>query len=162
MNWRSDISAADRFFGCLPYLIPIIEVIRYGGSLFEILPIFQSIYLALMPIINFYYGVPMGAFAVFLLLYFLVVRNTSIHRFVRFNTLQAIMLDVLISLCGLVLNYLIIPIVSGQSVIVQVLSKVIFLGVWAICLFSIVSTASGKYAEVPQLSENVHFYVDRM
>jgi Chloroplast import apparatus Tic20-like len=162
MNWRSDISTADRFFGCLPYLIPIIEVFRYGMSLMDILPIFGQIYLFILPVMQIYYGVPMGAFAVFLLLYLLVVRNTSIHRFVRFNTLQAIMIDILISLSGLVLNYLITPILGGESVIIQVLSKVIFLGVWAMCLFSIFRTATGKYAEIPQLSENVHFYVDRM
>jgi uncharacterized membrane protein len=162
MNWRSDISAADRFFACLPYLIPIIDVFRYGLKLMGTLPIFGSVYKVILPIMQIYYGLPMGSLAIFLLLFFLVIRNPNVHRFVRFNTLQAIMLGIVITLGGLALSYLIVPVAGADSLLVEVLEKVMFLGVWAICLFAMIKSALGEYADVPQLSENVHFYIDRM
>ncbi len=162
MNWRNDVSASDRFFACLPYLLPIIGVFGYGCSLISTFPIFQSIYSFILPIYSLYAAVPFGEFGVFLLLYFLVVRNQRVHRFVRFNTLQSIMLGVLESLFGLALQFVLIPLLSGNNPIAVLLPMLAFLGVWAVCIFSIVKSVMGEYAEVPQLSENVHFNLDRM
>jgi uncharacterized membrane protein len=163
MNWRNNVSASDRFFACLPYLLPITGVFRYGGSLINTFPIFQSIYYGfILPVYSLLPSGEFGTFGVFLLLYFLVVRNQRVNRFVRFNTLQSIMLGVLVSLFGLALQYVVIPLLSGNNPIVVLLPMLAFLGVWAVCLFSIVKSAMGEYAEIPQLSENVHFNLDRM
>jgi hypothetical protein len=32
MTWRGSITAQDRFFACLPYLLPLIEVTLLGMS----------------------------------------------------------------------------------------------------------------------------------
>jgi uncharacterized membrane protein len=163
MSGRSDVAGADRIFGALAYLIPIIEVAAYGliSNLFDTFPIFQTIYSFLSPITSIYSGTPFGSFAIFLLLYFLVISNPRVSRFVRFNVLQALMISILLSLCGLVIKYLLIPI-PGLTQMILVLAKVIFLGTWALSIYGIVATGMGKYAEVPQLSENAHFMVDRM
>jgi Chloroplast import apparatus Tic20-like len=162
MNGRSDVAVADRIFASLAYLLPIMDVVKFGGSIFDILPFFREVYIFLMPVIKIYLGSGIASFAIFLLLYFLVLRNQNIARFIRFNVLQAVMLGILISLCDLGIRYLLDPILGTSSPVVSVLSKVIFLGTWAICAFGIISSATGKYAEVPQLSENTHFMVDRM
>jgi uncharacterized membrane protein len=146
----------------LPYLIPIIEVYRYGFSIFGILPFFEVIYSFLAPLTQIYMGSQFGSFAIFLLLYFLVIRNPSVNRFVRFNVLQALMISILLSLCGLAIQYLLLPLVGSGGQIISVLAKVIFLGTWAISIYGVAATVFGKYAEVPQLSENAHFMVDRM
>jgi uncharacterized membrane protein len=160
MSGQSDVATADRIFGALPYLILIIEVSKYLGSVVGWLPFFGNIYVFLLPLIQIYYGVPYGSLAIFLLLYFLVLRNHSVSHFIRFNVLQSIMVSVLLTLCGLLI-YLIAQ-VPSTSALILVFQKVIFLGTWAISLFGIVSSAVGQYAEVPQLSENVHVMVDRM
>jgi hypothetical protein len=162
MNWRNTVSPSDRFFACLPYLLPILGVVGYGGSLISTFPIFRSIYNILLPIQYLYSAVPFGDFGVFLLLFFLVVRNQSVHRFVRFNTLQSIMLGVLVSLFGLALQYVVLPLLSIQNPIVILLPMLAFLAVWAVSLFAIFKSALGEYAEIPQLSESVHFNLDRM
>jgi hypothetical protein len=161
MNWRNDVSPRDRFFACLPYLVPILGVFGYGGSLISTFPIFKSIYSFILPIYTLYGAVPFGEFGVFLLLYFLVVCNQRVHYFVRFNTLQSIMLGVLLSLFGLALQFVLIPLLSANNPIVVLLPMLAFLGMWAVCLFSVVKSAMGEYAEVPQLSESVRLTLDR-
>jgi Chloroplast import apparatus Tic20-like len=162
MNWRNDISGSDRFFSCLPYLIPIIDVVSYGGNLIGTFPIFRSIYNFIQPIMQIYNGSSMGSLAIFFLIFFLVVRNPRIHRFVRFNALQAIMLGILVSLFGLALNFVVKPLLSFSNPIVILLPMLAFLAVWAVCLFAICKSALGQYAEVPKLSENVHLTLDGM
>lgn len=159
MNWRNDISGSDRFFACLPYLIPTIDVINYGGSLIGTFPIFQSFYSFIRPIIQVYSSFSLG---VFLLVFFLVVRNPRVHRFVRFNALQAMMLGILVILFGLGLQYLVRPLLSLNNPIAILLPMLAFLAVWAVCLFSVYKSAMGQYAEVPKLSENVHLALDGM
>lgn len=162
MSWRNNISGSDRFFACLPYLIPIIDVVNYGGSLIGTFPIFQSVYSFIQPIVQFYRNFPLGSLGIFLLLFFLVVRNPSVHRFVRFNALQAMMLGILVTLFGLCLNYLVQPLLSFNNPIVILLPMLAFLAVWAVCLFAVYKSAIGQYAEVPKLSENVHVALDGM
>jgi uncharacterized membrane protein len=163
MNGRSDVAVADRIFASLAYLLPIMDVARFLSSgIAEILPIFNVIYSFMAPVLKIYLGSGVGSFGIFLLLYFLVIRNQSVARFVRFNVLQAIMLGILISLSSLALSYVLIPVLGADSALISVLLKVIFLGTWALCIFSMVSSAIGRYPEVPQLSENTHFMIDRM
>jgi uncharacterized membrane protein len=162
MSGRSDVAVADRVFASLAYLLPIMDVFKFGMSIFDILPFFKDVYIFLLPVIKIYLGSGFGSFAIFLLLYFLVLRNQSISRFIRFNVLQAVMMGILISLCSIAISYLLNPILGADSALLSVVSKVIFLGTWAVCAFGIISSAMGKYAEVPQLSENTHFMVDRM
>jgi Chloroplast import apparatus Tic20-like len=162
MNGRSDVAIADRFFASIAYLLPIMDVIKFGSSIFDVLPFFRSIYVALMPLIQIYLGMRFASFAIFLLLYFFVLRNQNVARFIRFNVLQAVMLGILISLTDIAISSLLSPIMGADSALISVLSKVIFLGTWAICAFGIGSSMMGKYADVPQLSENTHFMVDRM
>jgi uncharacterized membrane protein len=160
MSGQSNVATADRIFGALPYLILIIEVSRYLPSISGWLPFFGNIYVFLLPLIQIYYGVSYGSLAIFLLLYFLVLRNHSISHFIRFNVLQSIMVSVLLTICGLLI-YLVSQVPTTSSLIL-IFQKVIFLGTWAIALFGIVSSALGQYADVPQISENVHVMVDRM
>jgi Chloroplast import apparatus Tic20-like len=159
MNWRNDISGSDRFFACLPYLIPIIDVVNYGGSLIGTFPIFRSVYSFIRPITQVYSSFSLG---VFLLVFFLVVRNPSVHRFVRFNALQAMMLGILVILFGLGFQYVVQPLLSLNNPISILLPMLAFLAVWAVCLFSVFKSAMGQYAEVPKLSENVHLALDGM
>jgi hypothetical protein len=160
MTWRSDISGNDRFFGCLPYLIPLIEIVQPLMLLAVLVPALAplSFLLApLLPLLKIYYGIPFGSFAVFLLLFLAVVQNPKINYSVRFNTLQSLLISILISLWGLVSNYALQPLLGGTVATISLL--VLAVAVFAVCLYSIGMTAFGKYADVPKLSENVRLMI---
>ncbi|KAK8969586.1 hypothetical protein KSP40_PGU018105 [Platanthera guangdongensis] len=60
-------------------------------------PSSKLIILPLTPAIRLFRSSPLNPFLIFLTLYFAVVRNpSSFSRYVRFNTMQAIVLDVLL------------------------------------------------------------------
>ncbi len=152
-------TAADRFFGCLPYLLPIADVYFFGMFLFQEFPSLQQLYIPLAPLLainNSGYG----GFILFIGLYLGVVNNQKISRFIRFNTLQAILIGILISLCGLILSYVLRPII-GMGPITQVLMNVIFLGTIAASGYGIIMSAMGEYTQIPQLSETAQIQVDR-
>jgi Chloroplast import apparatus Tic20-like len=159
MSWQSSQTPADRFFGSLAYLLPIVDVYSFGRFVFEQFPIAQQLYQPLFPLLLIY-SLPLGGFALFIGLYLGVVNNPRISRFIRFNVLQAILIGILISLCGLVRQYILLPIIGGSSV-TQVLMNVIFFGTIAVSFYGIVMSALGKYTEFGQLSEAAHMQIDR-
>ncbi len=167
MTWRSNTTALDRFCGCLPYLLPLIEVSLLGMSfafgpakmgIFAQFPILQQLLTPLMPLIMLYTGFPFSGLIVFILLLTLVVRNTNINHFIRFNTMQAILLDILLILGRIILMMVVLP-VAGAGLFADTLLNVILLGILAATFYSVVQTALGEYAEIPTLSEAVHMQV---
>ena len=159
MTWRSNISGNDRFFGCLPYLLPLIEIAGTLTLLSKLVPFLAPLkffLLLLAPFLQLYsifirlvpFG--LGAFAVFLLMYLAVVQNPKIGYSVRFNTLQAILLSVVLSLWNIVGQYIFI---GDLGLILLLAMPVVILGA---CLYSIGMTASGRYPEIPKFSENVY------
>jgi Chloroplast import apparatus Tic20-like len=169
MSWQSSQTAADRFFGGLPYLLPIIEVFSFGIFIFQQFPVVAQLYLPLTPLMVIYgaiNGTTVGGFGVgslifFLILYLGVVTNPRIHRFIRFNTLQAILIGILLSLCGIILSYVLLPLLGIGSAAHQVISNIIFLGTIAMSVYGIICAALGKYTEIPQLSETAQMQIDR-
>jgi hypothetical protein len=157
MSWRGSTTVSDRIFACLPYLLPLIDGLDFGGFLFKQFPALQLVFMPLQPLIQIYRGIPFAGFVIFLALYLGVVRNENISHFIRFNTMQAILLDIILMLCGLV-----VPILAdGLQVkfVIETLFNMIFLGILAAFIYSVAQSLMGRYAEIPTLSDAVHMQV---
>ena len=157
MAWRGSTDTKDRIFAALVYLLPLIYVLPFGQFLFRQFPIFSLIYLPLQPLISIYNNVPFAGIIIFFVLFLAVVRNDRISHFIRFNTMQAILLDIFLILCGLVLQILMRGL--GANLIMETLYNVVFLGTLAACFYSIVQSALGRYAEIPTISEAAYSQV---
>ncbi len=157
MTWRGTTSVKDRIFASLPYLLPIISVLPFGSFLFRQFPFLQILLLPLQPVLLIYSSIPFAGLVVFFLLFLLVVRNERIAHFIRFNTMQAILLDILLILFGLALQILLRGL--GTNLITETLINIVFLGTVATCGYSIVQSLLGRYAEIPTLSEAVYAQV---
>jgi uncharacterized membrane protein len=94
----------------------------------------------------------------FFLLFLLVVRNERIPHFIRFNTMQAILIDILVILCQVVAAYVLKPVIQIDFIL-QTLFTTVFLGVVATISYSIFQSVRGNYAEIPTLSDAVHMQV---
>jgi Chloroplast import apparatus Tic20-like len=151
-------TVADRFFGSLAYLLPIADVASFGSFVFAQFPIVGNFYQAIAPILQLNGG--LGGLFLFILLYAGVVANPRVSRFIRFNVLQAILIGILLFLCGFPLRFAIesnlLPIA-----VTQVLMNTVFFGTWAIVVYGIAMSALGRYTAVPQLSETAQFQIDR-
>jgi uncharacterized membrane protein len=157
MAWRGTTTVQERIFASLPYLLPIISGLPFGSLLFQEFPALQVIFIPLKPVLIVYNTIPFAGLVIFFLLFLLVVRNERIAHFIRFNTMQAILLDILLVLCGLVLRILLQGL--GNNLITETLINLIFLGTVAACGYSIVQSLLGRYAEIPTLSEAVYAQV---
>ncbi len=163
MTWRSNISGTDRFFGCLPYLLPLIEIAGALTIISTLLPgvtPLQAFLALLAPILQIYAAVAkmvplgLGSFVIFVLMFVAVVQNEKINYSVRFNTLQAILFSIVLSLWNLVAGLF----VGELRLVLMLMMPVVILGA---CLYSIASTALGKYPDIPKISENVYAILPR-
>ena len=151
MNSRGSADAKDRIFGALVYVIPLLDALPFGSFLLKQFPQIALIYLPLQPLIQIYYGIPFASFILFLVLFFAVVRNDNISYFIRFNVMQCILIGILLSLFGLIIQTLLPGL--GVNLLTETLVNFAFLGALAACFYSIVQTALGRYAEIPTISE---------
>ena len=157
MAWRGSTTVKDRLFAALPYLLPIISGLPFGRFLFDQFPVLRVFLIPLQPVLFIYSLIPFAGLVVFFLLFLLVVRNERIAHFIRFNTMQAILLDILLVLCSLVLQILLPAL--GTNLVTETLINIVFLGTVVACGYSIVQSLLGHYAEIPTLSEAVYAQV---
>jgi Chloroplast import apparatus Tic20-like len=156
MTWRGTTDTKDRLLAALVYILPILSVLEFGIYLFREFPILQLILIPLSPLIRIY-SYPFAGIIVFFILFLAVVRNEKVAHFIRFNTMQAILIDVLIFLVGFLVQ--ILSPALGQSFLLQTLYNVIFLGTIASCVYSMVQSVLGRYAEIPTISEAAYSQV---
>jgi uncharacterized membrane protein len=149
-NPETDIK--DRSFAALVYLLPLVYAIPFG---FLLLTQFPWLYQFFNPLIELYKvtnTLPFASIIIFFGLWFAVVRNDKISHFIRFNTMQAILVNILQILFSLIMSIL-IPVFGSQSLITETLSNTIFMGTIAACFFCIFRSVQGVYAEIPTLSD---------
>lgn len=126
MTWRGSTTVSDRIFASLPYLLPLVDGLMFGRFLFQQFPVLQLLLIPLAPLMQIY-SLPFASLVIFFALYLGVVRNENISHFIRFNAMQAILLDIVLMLCGLVLPLL----ARGVQIafIAETLYNMVFLGV---------------------------------
>ncbi|MEO1377426.1 MAG: Tic20 family protein [Cyanobacteria bacterium J06635_10] len=157
MTWRGSTTVKDRIFACLPYLLPLVEGIAFGSYLFAQFPPLRLILIPLSPAIAIYTGLPFAGLIIFFALFMLVVRNEKIAHFIRFNTMQAILLDIVLFLCRLLVNVL--SPVPGSNFAIETLANTIFIGLVAAVVYSVAQSLMGRYAEIPAISDAVYMQV---
>ncbi len=156
MTWRGSTTVPDRIFASLPYLLPLVDGLMFGKFLFQQFPVLQLLLIPLAPLMQIY-SLPFASLIIFFALYLGVVRNENISHFIRFNAMQAILLDIVLMLCGLVL-----PIFAKAfqvAFIAETLYNMVFLGAFAAFVYAVVQSALGRYAEIPPLSDAVYMQV---
>lgn len=86
----------DRVIGAIPYLLPLLDALPYAKFLLLQFPYIARLLAPLAPLNALYNAVPFGPFLVFLGIYSGIVNNRSLSRFIRYNAMQAVLLDVLL------------------------------------------------------------------
>ena len=149
---NSDIK--DRTISALVYLLPLVYALPFGLSLLRQFPLLGIIYAPLTPLITLEFSLPFAGLIIFFGLWFGIVRSDRFTYFVRFNTMQAILLDILLIVCSLVINVL-APGLGRENLLIETLNNTIFLGALVACFYSIVQSARGVQAEIPAISDAV-------
>ena len=159
MTWRGSTDTKDRIFAALVYLLPLYSAFAFGIFIFQQIPFLgAALAIALYPLAFLYSSLgSFGSLIIFFVLFFAVVRNPRISHFIRFNTMQAILIDILVYLLGLVLGFVARGL--GANLALETLFNVVFLGAFAACVYSIIQSVIGKYADIPTISEAAYSQV---
>ncbi|NJM45942.1 MAG: hypothetical protein HC860_06990 [Alkalinema sp. RU_4_3] len=172
MAWRGEGKIVDRFWSVLPYMMPLGDALPFVGAAAKVVPGLKFVvvplyYLALPYMLvegMFASAIPMlGSFLVFLLLFAVVVRNPRIPHFIRFNTIQAIIIGIAIALLSAVLQVIEFPfslvpegLLANASPLdygFAVLGGTIFFVALGSICYSLFYVVQGKYADIPYISE---------
>jgi hypothetical protein len=95
MSWRGSTTFPDRIFACLPYLLPLMDSLIFGSLKIGQFPPFGLVFLALLPILIIVRQI--GQVIAFIALFIFVIRKAKdVNDFIRCNTMQAIVLLMLI------------------------------------------------------------------
>jgi hypothetical protein len=169
MAFSGSVAPLDRLYGCLPYLVPMSAAVIYGFQLFEKLPVMVYPFIPFILLNQYVLSLPIvpllgltGDFVILICLYLFVVRNVRIDRFIRFNTIQAMLLQVILIICQIVfqllrgtLGNLLTPIAY------EILANTLFLGMFGVCGYAIYQGISGLYSELPGISEAASIQCDQ-
>jgi len=95
-------------------------------------------------------------FVAWICVFIFVVRSYKVNHFVRFNAMQALLLDIVITLVEVVTR-LLQEILGGFAFfpfVLQIISSVTFLGITAAFIYSVFECIRGKYADkIPVISD---------
>jgi hypothetical protein len=143
----------QRLLALLTYLLPWSDALPFGRALFAVFPWLTLLQWPALPLLFLQQAVPFGSFVLFLVLYLAVVRNPQVPQYLRFNALQAILLDILLVVVSLGFNVLLSPL--GDSIVLRTLNNTVFIGSLAVLLYAVLQSLQGKEVDLPTISEAV-------
>ena len=149
----ADIPLWQRLLGLLAYLLPWSDALSFGRELYNLFPWISYLALPATPVLLLERSIPFGGFLLFLVLFLVVVRNPNVPYYLRFNVLQAILLDILLVVLALAFNVLLSPL--GNSLMIRTLNNTVFIGALVLVLYASIQCARGREADLPTLSEAV-------
>ena len=148
------VPVPDRVVALLPYLVPLLDGLRYSRFFFAQFP--QAIVLLqpLQPIASAYFRIPFAGMISFFAIYMGLAENRTMSRFVRFNAMQAIILDICMVLPGMV-EYVLSP--GRLTGAMFEFYKLCYNSVWIFVLASFclaaVGCAMGEMYKLPYLGD---------
>ena len=143
----------QKLIGILIYVLPWSDAIPFGRYLFMDFPFLQWLAFPALPIIFIEQSIPFGSLILFFLLFLGVAKNPKIPYFLRFNTLQAILLDIGVIIISYGFQIIIQP--FGKGLIVSTLSSTVLIAILAIVIFAFGECLQGKEPDLPAISEAV-------
>ncbi len=166
MARRSSVNYLDRLYASLPYLLPITAVFGFGVFLFSQFPLLSTIF-APIEKVNKILSIPIIDFisirlVAWICVFIFVVRSYKVNHFIRFNAMQALLLDVIVALVGALVQIL------GEALgqfsffifVLQIIASVTFLGITAAFIYSVFQCVLGKYSDkIPLISDVAYMQV---
>jgi hypothetical protein len=149
----AEIPLWQRLLGLLAYLLPWSDALSFGRELYNLFPWISYLALPATPVLLLERSIPFGGFLLFLVLFLVVVRNPNVPYYLRFNVLQAILLDILLVVLALAFNVLLSPL--GNSLMIRTLNNTVFIGALVLVLYASIQCIRGKEADLPSLSDAV-------
>lgn len=164
MKESKNISIFIRLFSTFPYLLPLLEGFQdFGNLVLQDYPlnIFRIYKKTFLPYVAFYSNTPWLSIIIFFLLYYFIVSAKGpipIHRLLKFNTLQAIILYMVIIVFANIFR--LFPTGFKFSLYGSMVSNTLFWFVLTTVIYSFWHIFKGTYAQIPVISEGAKMHID--
>ena len=151
------ITIWQRIICSLIYIVPWAEAIQYGNNLYYNFPISKLLIFPVIPIIFFKSNLPLGSLLLFLFLFLGIARNQQIPYFIRFNTMQALLINLIL----IIINYLTIlfTLVFGNIRILETIEPIIFIATLSTIIFACIQSLRGLEADLPGISNSAKMQI---
>ena len=146
-----------RLIAMMVYMLPWSDAIPLGGNLFLEYSFLKVLAIPTFPIFLIENSIPFGNFFLFIILFLAVIRNPKISYFIRFNTMQSLLLNIALLIIVYFLQIIINPL--GNILLIQTMSNIIFILSLAIIIFCITKSIFGEEPELPGISEAVRLQI---
>ena len=147
----------QRILSIVLYMLPLSDSVQFGSSLFAQYPFLQIIFLPTIPIYLLERVMPFGSFLIFTLIFLFITRNPKIPYFLRFNSMQAILLNISVIAISFTFQILLLPL--GLNLLIRTLSSTILICILAIIIFAIVECIKGKEPDLPGITTAVRMQI---
>ncbi|CAI5522173.1 unnamed protein product [Closterium sp. Naga37s-1] len=146
------VGVPERILSASVYFLPLLDGARYARFLYAQYPFTRVLLDPIIPLVQAYNSFPYAGLILFFLLYLAVIRNQNLDRYVRYNAMQAVILDIL-----MILPSLIERLFAGNDGISLQLTIIfyntVFLYLFACFVFGVVSCLLGKTPRLPIVAE---------
>ena len=144
-------SIGARVLGILLYMIPWSDALKFGNHLYIKYPLTQIIQVPAIPIILIEQSIPFGNLLLFLAIFIGLVRNSKISYFLRFNALQALLINIGIIIISFIFQIFFSP--FENSLIIRTFSSTLLISLFSIITFCVWSCIEGNEPNLPGISE---------
>ena len=150
----------QRLLGVLIYMLPWSDTAPFAQSLNEapeiIRILFALLYLPTYPIVILERAMPfgLGSLVLFIALFLAVIRNPKVPYFLRFNTLQALLLSIVLAVLGLGFFGILQRPLEGL-LIFSTLSTTVLIAILVIVIFALIECLRGREPDLPGISQAV-------
>lgn len=147
----------QRLLAIAAYLLPWRDGLEFSGGFLRafpaLIPVVNGLALPAAPLVAVETLLPFGSLVIFLGLFLGVVRNQRVPYAIRFNVLQAILLDIVLVLARLLLG--LFTNLQAASFALRTLNDTVFLGTVLVIGYCLVQGLRGQDPELPTVSEAV-------
>ncbi len=147
----------QRILSIFLYILPFSDSLQYGKNLLGTFPALQILVIPTIPILYIKNYILFGGFVIFLALFLGIVRNPKVSYFLRFNALQAILINIAIFVAGYGIEILVKP--FGNEFLILSISNSLFIVSLVITLFCSTQCLQGKEPDLPAISEAVRIQI---
>lgn len=158
------LSFLERLISSLAFIFPFVEISSYFGP-----KVFLSTENAVLKTFYVNYILKMSTFYtentyvvfIFMVWVFITCSRGSVPltKFVRFNVIQAILLNIICSCVGVIFTFL--PVVLKESMLGSIFANFLYLGIILLIAYSSLLIAYGRYPSIPVLSDAARLQVQQ-
>ena len=133
------------------YMIPWSDSLIFGNHLYLKYPYFKIIGIPAIPIILIERSIPLGGLILFLAIFFGLIRNNKVSYFLRFNALQSLLINIIVTIIGFIFQIIFSP--FGNTLIIRTFSSTLLISLFSIITFCVWQCFQGNEPDLPGISK---------